>query len=364
MQENKPSSLGVAGKETVRTLRARNANEAYYLGMMLMEHEGKRQNSRNGPTIEIDEPVGLMYELPRERVLFSETRDSNPFLGFFEALWILEGRDDVKFLADIVGNMASYSDDGYRFYGSYGRRLRNLHPGMATGGENDEKRDQIWEAISRLKCNRDDRRVTMMIRNPSDMWYNGKDTPCNLLVDCKVRDGKLNISVFNRSNDFVWGMLGTNVVQFSTLQEYMAGMIGVQVGTYHQITTSMHVYLNYQWEKVKDSGTEGIHQDYYSEEKVQPYDMMQGDPYDWHTDLHAFFKCYDNQDMYLTGHQPKSPYFKEVVWPMWKTFQLWKVYRKNKDVHNFIEVANMKNNIAATDWRMNVAQWMTRREYK
>lgn len=54
----------------------------------------------------------------------------------------------------------------------------------------------------------------------------------------------LDMTVVNRSNDLVWGMLGANVVHFSMLQEYLANRLEVVVGKYHHITNNLHVYLN------------------------------------------------------------------------------------------------------------------------
>lgn len=344
----------------MKTIKATNVNEAFPIAVKLLLAKGHVQRSQHGITLEIDEPVGVMYELPRERVLFDPVRDCNPFLGFFEALWIIAGRNDVAFLADIVATMANYSDDGHRFYGAYGHRLRHGAPGTADGTGKD--RDQIKKAIDRLVANPDDRQVVMTIRDPSDMWYTGKDQPCNLMVDCKIRKGKLNISVFNRSNDTVWGMMGTNVVQFSSLQEYMAGMIGCEVGSYHQITTSMHCYQNAQWDKVSAAVSFGT--DYYraqGDDKVEPYDMMDGGVLDWHMDLDQFFRLYDRPDD--PAYSWKSPYFAEVVIPMWDTLQAWKAYRRNKNLQTFVACVKAKNAIKASDWRLAVAQWMSRREY-
>jgi len=52
------------------------------------------------------------------------------------------------------------------------------------------------------------------------------------------------MTVCNRSNDMILGMLGANVVHFSFLQEYLACCIGVQVGVYNQFSNNLHVYTN------------------------------------------------------------------------------------------------------------------------
>ena len=339
----------------MKTIRGRNVNEVYYSGIELLLNEGREQSSQYdstlGKTLEISEPVGVMYERPMERILYDAVRDSNPFLGFFEALWIIAGRKDVAFLQGIVDSMKNFSDDGRTYYGAYGYRLRV---------KND---DQVSIAISRLKANPDDRQVVMMIREPGDIGYCGKDQPCNYAVDLKVRNGALNITVMNRSNDFIWGLTGTNVVQFSTLQEYIAGHIGVEVGTYHQITTSMHCYQNQQWDKIKSKTSWEVdpYQNTFTQVGVQTYPMFKdSETYDWNNDLYKFFINVDNP--HLDVSPPYTLYFNEVVWPMWETLQAWKSYQKNRTIQTFHDVVKAKNSIKAEDWHLAVAKWLNRRE--
>jgi hypothetical protein len=62
---------------------------------------------------------------------------------------------------------------------------------------------------------------------------------------CEECGGKkywLDITVTNRSNDMLWGLLGANYVHFSILQEYMAARLGVEVGYYHHFSNNLHVY--------------------------------------------------------------------------------------------------------------------------
>ena len=49
-----------------------------------------------------------------------------------------------------------------------------------------------------------------------------EEIPCNTAIYFKVREGKLNMTVSNRSNDVIWGTFGANVVHMSILQEYVA----------------------------------------------------------------------------------------------------------------------------------------------
>lgn len=339
----------------MRTIRGRNINEVYAVGIMELKHHGVLQPSQHGDTLEIPEPVSVMYDNPRERVLFNETRDINPFLHFFEALWIIKGRDDVEFLKFLVGNMAKYSDDGKTYYGAYGARMRQPH-------------DQITEAVNRLKKNQNDRQVALTIRQGHDIFYTGKDQPCNMMLTCKIRNGKLNIHVFNRSNDFIWGLAGTNVVQFSMLQEYLAGLIGVEVGCYHQTTDSMHCYVNDQWEKLKAAEfpiADYYHHEFLDKGAVAPYDMMQGRKDDWHEDLTTFFYLFDLGEggwKDIETNNFMTPFFNEVVAPMFRTFVDWKAYKATQKCAEALhKVVISANQVKAQDWGLVTTEWVLRR---
>lgn len=317
------------------SIHANNVNDAWPIGLLHLRESGVPLNSRNGPVIEYPEPVSIMYSNPTERVLFDKHREINPFLHFFEPLWILAGQQDVGFLADIVPRFKEYSDNGEIFFGAYGYRM--MYP-----------EDQIRKAVEILKTNPDDRRVVLQIRKPDDMWYTGKDTPCNTAIACKIRNGKLNIHVFNRSNDYIWGMTGANMPQFSTLQEYLAGKIGCGVGYYHQTTDSMHVYteLNDKWEKCKNISVLAV--DPYENGDVTPYPMFSGtsNPDYFDRDLFAFFEDGERSSF-------DTLYFSEVVKPMWQTFI---AHKKSKDGMKHVE------NVAASDWRLVTKNWLEKRE--
>lgn len=224
----------------MEVIRARNVNEAFYRGMLLMT----RYAWANAPTtvrgmevFEYPEPVTTVYSSPHERVLFLKHRDANHFFHYLEALWILAGQNSVWPLKFFVKRIEQYSDDGFTFHGAYGRRLRYYSPGF----------DQIKEALDLLTDEPRTRRAVLQIWNPNkDLGTDSKDIPCNdtifLSVDPAVE--YLDITVANRSNDMIWGCYGANAVQFSVLQEYLAAHLGLKVGTYYQVSNNYHVYTN------------------------------------------------------------------------------------------------------------------------
>lgn len=357
----------------MQTITGINVNEVYPVGLLQLQHGAVLQKSQHGDTLEMPDPVSVKYLNPRERCLFDPVRDSNPFLNLFEALWILAGREDVKFLEEIVGRMATYADDGEKYFGAYGARMRGTSSFLdrpVEEKETEEERwvhvgdthDQIEVAIHRLTKNHNDRQVVLQIRQPSDIAYFGKDQPCNMAVSLKIRNNKLNIHVFNRSNDFIWGLAGTNVVQFSMLQEYLAGRIGVEVGVYHQTTDSMHVYVNDQYRNIINHTSLGFTAtDYYAQGVTKPYPMY-SEGFD--DDLRAFFQQYDqNSGMGISRLHWKTGFFSDLVFPAWYSFLAYKDFRDNKRAESLDEAKRLADQVPA-DWGVMIRGWLSRRGEK
>ena len=102
--------------------------------------------------------------------------------------------------------------------------------------------DQIDFVINELKRNKEmsSRRAVIGIRN------NLKDEQlsnpaCLQSIQFFVRDGKLDMCVLFRSNDFAQAFF-MNAFALTCMQENIAHRIGVPVGTYSQTSNSMHVY--------------------------------------------------------------------------------------------------------------------------
>jgi thymidylate synthase len=226
----------------------RNVNIALrqLMAMSQYSNQWRSVSPRGMETMEYRGTFITEYEYPCERVLFSAVRDANPFFHFMEALWIMDGRDDVAFLNQFNSNISTFSDDGKTFNAPYGYRLRKHFQRVEFMGSSVgdvETIDQIEELIDLLQREPDTRRAVLCLWDPlKDLNRDSRDIPCNDLVTFKLRDGVLDMTVMNRSNDAMWGAYGANAVQFSTLQEFIASAVGAEVGVYRQISDSFHVY--------------------------------------------------------------------------------------------------------------------------
>ena len=199
---------------------------------------GWETDSRNGKVWSMPHPITVKFNNPRNRILYSPSRDANPTFHLVEALWMLAGRNDTASLTKYVKKMQDYSDDGETFHAAYGHRWReHFH------------RDQLPVIIDRLRSHPNDRRsILAMWDAREDLYYNNdmKDLPCNMLIKFSMTDNdhkkQLNMTVFNRSNDVILGMLGANIVHMTVLQEYIASMLGIELGYYYVMSDDVHLY--------------------------------------------------------------------------------------------------------------------------
>ena len=376
----------------MRVLRGRNVCELFYEGMHLLDEAGAREDSRNGPVLVVPYPVMSVYENPCERVLLDSKRDANPFFHLMEGLWMLAGRDDTAYLDRYVRDFgARYGDSGV-VHGAYGRRWRS-----ALGF------DQLDEVVRRLRANPRDRQcvIQMWDATPSDYVMNPhssgheewgqddlrgdwRDRPCNTQIYLRIRRGTreesspvvhptktgrfvedvecnvLDVTITCRSNDMIWGGYGANAVHFSMLQEYLAGRIGVGVGTLYQLSNNYHAYLD-MIERIGPPEGLDAH-DPYATGEVRAVPMGE-DWSKWDADLAAFMRWHDwlwAQTSEFTdisvgvANQSTNQWFLTVPVRATQSRWLWKHDRKS-------EARLTAEEIAAPDWRRACVEWMSRR---
>lgn len=193
------------------------------------------QDGRGGPTREFLH-AAISIADPRQRWAVSRQPALNPALALAEVVWIMTGRSDLAFLEFWSREYRKYAGDGPELHGAYGYRIRR-HLSM----------DQLDRAFRALSSNPDTRQVVLQIwdsevdmPNPDGTPVDD-DIPCNVVSMPKVRDGRLEWLQVIRSNDVFRG-LPYNLVQFTSLQEVLAGWLNVECGTYNQVSDSLHVY--------------------------------------------------------------------------------------------------------------------------
>lgn len=315
------------------TIVVDNVNEALPEALWWLRTAGVESPSRNGPVIVSPGPFLTVYRKPQQRVLFSPIRDANPFFHFFEAIWMLAGRNDVAYPAKFAPQIKTYSDDGLSLNGAYGYRWR--------------KRwfDQLDAVVEHLKTSPSSRREVLTMWSAGDLLDDtSKDLPCNTQIYVDIREGALNITVLNRSNDMWLGCYGANVVHMSFLQEFLALAIGVKVGVYIQFSNNFHLYTEvYDGRKALGDPNEFVFYKKYPE----TYPILSTPWKNWLKEAEEFVDK-GNTKLY------SDPFFNEVASPM---LQSWYAY-KEEDLETAMHCAQ---NILALDWRAACREWLERR---
>jgi len=324
-----------------------DVNEAFPVlwHQMMARHSSHRhwRNSRNGKTVEFTNPCTITYQHPRRRVLFHPVRDCNPFFHLFEAIWMLDGRSTVHWLAQFNPRMMEYSDDGKTLYGAYGKRWWRYLP----------------HVIEHLRDDPDTRRAYLPIFEPADVTYDGLDMPCNVGVAFNVRNGYLDATVFNRSNDMLWGALGANYVHFGFLQEYVAIMSGYRVGYLTQISSNFHLYLEFEVTKKLMGNVQPMEPNPYETDNVPLCLPILQQAYDeeWRVDAEQFIDIFAREDeKVLRPMTWREPFFEKVAVPM---FCAWHAWRHTGDLEEAID--QLEGSIGDMDWKRAAREWLGRR---
>ncbi len=320
-----------------------NVNQALSEALHWMLSQGVEEPSRNGPVVALPEPAMITYTNPEQRVLFSPKRDANPFFHLMEALWMLGGRNGLAFPLYFNSQFDRFSDDGVTLWGAYGYRWRCWFG-----------YDQLSVIAQELKRNPQSRRCVLEMWDASVFTSDlsravngGKDVPCNTHAYFDCRDGQLNMTVCNRSNDLLWGAFGANAVHFSVLLEYLAEMVGMPIGHYRQFTNNLHVYTDVcPRETWHELATDAENHDFYSLGNANHYPLIHTNVETWDKDLAEF----------LAGRRENfaDPFFRDVAKPM---YEAW-VDRKTKQGDGL----RLVEKIAAPDWRIACSTWIKRRE--
>ena len=153
-------------------------------------------------------------------------RGTVPGIGAVEACQLIAGASTPKLVIAIGPQFANYTEDNGLFHGAYGIRTQS----------------QYAPIVERLKADPDTRQAVVTIWNPElDLLANKRDDPCTILHQFRIRNNKLNMSVYMRSND-VWLGAAYDFFQFTRVQLAIASILGIEPGTYHHHVGSLHIY--------------------------------------------------------------------------------------------------------------------------
>jgi thymidylate synthase len=207
-----------------------NMPEAYRAIIKHIIDFGRNVSPRGMITKEL---IGYSFSLedPAYNVVTQATRKvSLPFMAA-EGMWILSGSNDARLITPYNSNIKAFADDGLFFRGAYGPKVMDQMPYIIQTLRDDPESRQALLTIWRERP------------GPS------KDIPCTITMQFFVRDQRLHMVVYMRSND-AWLGLPYDVYNFTLIQRYVASLLVLDVGRYHHHVGSLHLYQK-NWAKAE-----------------------------------------------------------------------------------------------------------------
>jgi hypothetical protein len=184
-----------------------------------------------------------------------------------------------------------------------------------------------------------------------DLLAETVDKPCNTHAYFRINQGRLEMTVCNRSNDILWGAYGANAVHFSFLLEYMAAMLVVPVGKYYQMSNNYHLYTQVL---SREKAETIIRECARCAANLDAVPLVEN-PRTFDTELQRFFDNPKDGDKigYTSGYD--NTFFNRVAHPMYRAW----INRKD-----FPEAYNQVSQIQDVAWCIACTEWIQRREVK
>ena len=168
-----------------------------------------------------------------------------------ELIWFLSGSTNTKYLEDNgVTIWREWQDENGDLGPIYSKQWRNF------GGV-----DQIKDLIERIKEKPNDRRLIVSAWNPPDV-PNMALPPCHCFFQCYVRDGVLDLQMYQRSADLFLGV-PFNIASYCLLLMMIAQVTGLTPGRFIHTFGDVHIYNNH-----RDQIMEQLSREPYNEPKV------------------------------------------------------------------------------------------------
>lgn len=185
------------------------------------------QDSRAGDTRE-HLGVAVQSSNPRHRWFFRPGINLAFCLQEALAYWTGQNPGHVE---RYNSNMTQFMTDGKLEGSAYGRYLRHM------------PHDQIDRVISQLRTSPHTRQAIINFHQSDVERYDGPDVACTIYMQFMIRDGALHAFANMRSQDMHWGY-PYDVHNFQWLQEVLAGILEVDLGTYTHYMNSCHFYTD------------------------------------------------------------------------------------------------------------------------
>lgn len=212
-------------------------DEAWLYWYHLLTQSVATQESRDGAVVgEVINAVTSIMD-PTRCILKTDIRRLPMRYMVGEMLWYLSGVPTLDAIRLYTKAWDRMSDDGKYVNSNYGYRIKYGHCEYSN-----EVFNQLEMVEEMLRKDPSSRQAVIHIKQARDLVkYPTKDVNCTVCLQFFIRDKKIYMTTYMRSND-LWMGFPNDVFQFTAIQTYLAMRLGVGLGSYTHIAGSLHLY--------------------------------------------------------------------------------------------------------------------------
>ena len=186
------------------------------------------QKSRDGDVVgEVINAITVIND-PTRCIMMNKIRKMSIRYAIGELLWYMSGNKNLEEIQKYTYAWDRMSDDGETVNSNYGNCIKYKY-GF----------DQ-WEYVKDLLANNPESRQAVIHIKTADS-KKSKDVNCTVCCQFFIRENKLYMTTYMRSND-IWMGFPYDVFQFTAMQVLMSMELGVGIGTYTHVAGSLHMY--------------------------------------------------------------------------------------------------------------------------
>lgn len=209
-------------------IEVKTATEAWEHWFRILNNQSLNADSRDGGVKgEVINAITVITD-PTRGIVTSPIRKMPMRYAVGELMWYLSGNNKLSAIQNYTSAWDRMSDNGESVNSNYGWCIKYKY-GF----------DQ-WEYVKNLlEKDPNSRQAVIHIKTAGNTP--SKDVNCTVSLQFLLRDGKLNLTTYMRSND-IWMGFPYDVFTFTALQCKMAMELDVKIGEYTHIAGSLHLY--------------------------------------------------------------------------------------------------------------------------
>lgn len=203
----------------------------------ILTEDISKKESRDGAVVgEVINAITVIDD-PTRCILKSPIRKLPMRYMIGELLWYLSGNNELDAIRLYTSAWDRMSDNDITVNSNYGDRIQ--HAICEFSGETF---NQLQMVEKMLLEHPESRQAVIHIKQARNLVeHPTKDVNCTVCLQFFIREGKLYMTTYMRSND-LWMGYPNDVFQFTAIQIYLAMRLGVKLGTYTHIAGSLHLY--------------------------------------------------------------------------------------------------------------------------